>query len=308
MEENKRPPYLDDEISLKEMILTIMAYFREVKKNLPLLLISALAVIGIMYGYRQYKGYQYKTFLNYVIDDRGFSAPLNSLAPVGFQVQTDSKQLMLVASSDETLKKVLQTPYQESTIASYLIAEYHLAGKIDVDEMGLYQLGRMLFRIENNKPTGIFEIKEGVISATTVNGELSEALVTALYAAIDYFYQIESKEKAVKALLAIKSGKDSLKAIVEKLENMRVEKVDEEEWKDLIATTKTQYFQTSEKEKDLTVLLETVNPGLKPVSRNIMPEKIGYNPNKKIGTGITLGLILGLGLIIGRKMWRDAMA
>jgi len=35
MEENKKPPYLDDEISLKEMILTIMAYFREVKKISP---------------------------------------------------------------------------------------------------------------------------------------------------------------------------------------------------------------------------------------------------------------------------------
>lgn len=308
MEENKKPPYLDDEISLKEMILTVMAYFREVKKNIPLLLISALAVIGIMYGYRQYKGYQYKTFLNYVIDDRGFSAPLNSLAPVGFQVQTDPKQLMLVASSDETLKKVLQTPFKESTIASQLIAEYNLTGKIQTDEMGLYQLGRMLFRIENNKPLGIFEIKEGVISATTGNGELSEALVSALYAAIDEYYQLESKEKAVKALLAIKSGKDSLKAMVKRLENMRVEKVDEEEWKDLITATKTQYFQTSEKERDLTVLLETVNPGLKPVSRSIVPQKVGSDPGKKIGTGITVGLVLGLGLIIGRKMWRDAMA
>ena len=308
MEENKKPPYYEDEISLKEMILTIMAYFKEVKRNIPFLFIAAILVIGVMYGHRFYKGYQYKTFINYVIDDQGFSAPLNSLAPVGFQVQIDPKQLVLVATSDEILKKVLNKKFETGTMAQKLITAFDLEGKIPEDEEGIYQLSRMLYRVVNNKPEGILEIKEGAISATTKDKELSDSIVNAIYEELNAYYQVESKEKAIKALSAIKSGKDTLKTMVKRLEKMKVAKSDEKELKDLISANKAQFMVTTEKERDIALLLETLNPGLKTIGKSIIPIKIGSDPNKKIGFGITVGLVLGLGIIIGRKMWRDAMA
>lgn len=51
--------YPEDEITLKELILKLLEYIQEFKRNLFLILLITGATVGIAIGYQLYKGYEY---------------------------------------------------------------------------------------------------------------------------------------------------------------------------------------------------------------------------------------------------------
>ena len=327
MEEDKKPQpipqyppvyyYPDDEITLKELILKLLEFLREYQRNWLTILVLMAGTFGLVWGYNEYKGYQYETLLTYRLKEDGYFKAFNSLAPSGYQLTIDQAELTSYAKLDFTLiallKHTVEVDDKQASIAEHLIDAYHLSGDIALDDNGYYRLARMLYAVDGKKTTGLVQYGENSLTTTANDKELVQSINRTLYNQLNEYLQTEVKNFAEGALNNLK---EDLELVEQQLEAVEDRMVLANRFSENNKTQFERDFNQLVEEKitleknvlNLQQLVAQKRPQLTITYLTSIPAQIGSSRTKIILIGVFLGGFLAFGWVTLRKIIRDAMA
>lgn len=232
--------YREDEITLKELILKIQEYGREVVKNWFLIGLIILPVLGF-FMYKHYTHVpKYEAELRFVVEGQGGSGGgLSSLlGTFGIKKggQANPYKILEVGRSSKIFEKVIFERIQEATFAERLLREFELLEKWSkinpnyvnfrfsdktpktlMEKSVFKKLKSLVWGGEKTKGLCSFSLNEdnGIYSirCITPNDELSTGLTNSFYDRIKLFFEDEvfQNQKKSAEILAIKS--DSINSL-----------------------------------------------------------------------------------------------
>ena len=359
MDQNQPNTYQDDEITLKELILKIREYWRELWKNW---LLIGLITLPFM-AYKLYDAFTtpvvYPASLTFMVDEdegSGLAGMSNILGQIGIggirRGKYNLDRILEISKSRRVLKMALfaQSKLEGETdfLANHLIRRIDLHKAWADDTTGLkdflytkdkedsftaveYKVLKTLQGLLNgnekkegiyhtsyNEDTGIMTLK-----IESPAEQLSIALVDTIYATLTKYYVESSTEKAAGTYNLMKEKTDSLAEAltaaeynlasfvdrnqniysaregslprtrmmtqVKRLQVMHAEALKNLEFADFSLKNKTPFI----------TLIDSPVPPISPESQSLIKAAI---------VGMLLGLMIGITVVLGRKIYRDAMA
>ncbi len=253
---DNQPHYIeDDEITLKELILKIREFYRELLRSWKLIFLFVFAVLAIMVTIAVLTPAKYNAVLTFMVNEDegssmgGVGSILGKFGFGGSASEFNLEKILELAKSNKILK---QAVFQKTTIngkedyfANFIIKAYDFHKKWKKDTTGLKDflfthgnyakfnsteikaMKGVLGKIKGNKKKGV----EGILSTgygeetsilhlgiNSTNQNLSIELVKAIYDKLSQFYikNATSKEKVTYDNLVEKV--DSVKTELEKAE------------------------------------------------------------------------------------------
>lgn len=127
------PCYDEDEVTLKDIILTTKSYAQEVFRNLLLLIIVVLLTFGIAYYLTQNQKVSYTTGLSFLVQDNSGSKVKGAVSPellrLGIGLGIENNKIKEIAKSGAVINRVLLTKVtidgKEDFLANHLIDVYN---------------------------------------------------------------------------------------------------------------------------------------------------------------------------------------
>ena len=302
--------YPEDEITLKELILKLLEYFQEFKRNLFLILLITGATVGIAIGYQQYKGYEYQTSLTYKLDQVTYINGFNQMVPSFLNLDISTAKLTALTYENEFLDLLLaQTPDRGATIKEQMLEHYSSQLSEEASNTS-FELQSLLHRKEGKDELGLLVVGEDRLQATTKDETLSFALMDGVMQLFQhYIYQeiLQKKKAATEYLTQQKTFVES--AIVERQAlKVGMGAFAREEADKIILNYINQKNDIENRLNQLNLLNILEAPSVKVTQRSVVPEVIGTSISKIIVISSILGLFLALGWVVVRKIVRDALS
>ncbi len=357
MEEKINTQPYDDEITLRELILRIREYWREIWRNWWLIGLIAIPFVG----YFLYKTFthvpEYKAEIRFLVEGQGGSS-VGSLGGLlgsfGFSSSGASNsnpyKILEVAKSKRMIGEVLleKSISNDQLIANNIIDLYELTEKwkknnpemedimlrdIDINEfsknerkafLSLYgktvgskeNREKALLKIGLDEDSGIFSIL-----SNTKDEPLSLDLANKLYQKVKYFFEKQILEDQISTRDILMRKADSLNAVIDT--KLREIARFEDSSRGLVSReseiTKEKMLLEVEGNTsayvELQKSLQIADYELQNMKPQFMVIDQPYNPIKPTQESILLNLILGcllggfigMGFIIARKIYQDAM-
>jgi hypothetical protein len=237
-------PIEDDEITLKELILKVKEYAKEIRRNWWVLVLFILPISAYMLNDAYNTKRSYKANLTFIVNDDkgaslGLSAALGGLGDLAGGAGSKLDKIIELSKSRRILQTALFRTGKIDGItdfyANHLIRDQELHKKWEKDTTGLkgffYKKGDVdsFSRVENKVLLALQEILVGKIplflgsfekkseimklALTTNNEELSIDLLRSIYVDLSAYYIDKSISKERKTYNVFKSKADSLRNI-----------------------------------------------------------------------------------------------
>ncbi len=132
------PPYYeDDEVTLKDIILTVKSYLLEIFRNIPLIIICTLLTFAVAYYFSKPQSVTYTTGLSFLVKDNAASKVKGAVSPellrLGIGLGIENNKIKELARSGAVINKVLlkkvQISGKEDFLANHLIDIYDYTSK-----------------------------------------------------------------------------------------------------------------------------------------------------------------------------------
>ncbi len=352
-------PHPDDEITLKELILKIQEYWRELWRHWWLIGLIAVPFIG-------YKAYDamttepiYPAALTFMVDEdegnalAGMSSILGQIGIGGIRRgKYNLDKILEISKSRRVLQMAIFSKVSidgtSDYLANHLIRQFQLHEKWEDDTTGLkgflYSHGNVetftsnelavlkklqgllngsestegIYSTSYNEDTGIMTLK-----IESPSESLSIALVDSIFGQLTSYYVEKSTEKALATYTLMKSKTDSLAAALKSAEYSLAEFVDRNQnvysategtLKRTRLASNVQRLQLMHGEalknlefadfslKNKTPFITLIDDAIPPI-RPVEPSLL-----KSLIIGALLGGMVGITFVLGRKIYRDAMA
>lgn len=163
------PHYEEEEVTLKDIILTIKSYCKEIYSSLRLLVIFILLAIGLAYYFASFQKTTYTTGLSFLIKNNAGKKATGGVSPdllrLGIGLGIENNKIKELARSGAVINKVLLTKVQidgkEDFFANHLIDIYGYQARWNNEPIAedYKELQLKAFRF-SHKDIEIFEPKE----------------------------------------------------------------------------------------------------------------------------------------------------
>ncbi len=243
------PPYEDDEITLKELILKIKEYAKEVLRNWIWVILITIPILS----YFLYKAFTtpktYKANLTFMLNEDtggGFSAVSGILGSLGLGGGGGGKysldKILELSRSRQIVEKALFTKCtlngKDDFLANHIIKEYQLIEKnwakdtllnnfsftnTDASKFGkkennalVYIYGMLVSSPNGSLFSSGFDKNSGIMtfSINSTSEDLSIELVKTMYNKLSEFYILKSVQKEQETFTMLKNKVDSLKYLL----------------------------------------------------------------------------------------------
>ena len=230
-----------DEITLKELILVIQDYTKEVFRKWWLVgIITALCIGFFLYKhYTHVVTYPYE--IKFMVEGEGGQAPIGGLLGqfgIGKQNANPIK-IQEVARSNYIFNRIAFSKNEGKLVANNILTTYELNSKwgetssklanytfdqsnnlqTSTDKLAFKKLEGLVWKGSGNDGKALLAINysfdEGIfkINANSENGQLSKSLANSLYIQVADFFENEILKNKTKALSVLESRLDSLKVL-----------------------------------------------------------------------------------------------
>ena len=360
----QRPPYYDDdEVTLKDIILTVKTYSLEIFRNLPLLILAVLISVGVAYFFTKNKKVSYTTGLSFLVKDKNGSKAKGAISPellrLGIGLGIENNKIKELARSGAIINKVLLSKVlidgKEDFLGNHLIDIYGYQpiwnnepiaedykelqlvdfrfsnDNIEKFEQREYRaLSILKDLIVGNKISGT----QGILSiiydkssditkfkVVSINGNISLKLIDLIFKELKDFYteettgrsrrnfeilvtKVDSLERTLKSTQRQLAGAtDQTLGLVSKADLLRRGQLERE-----VERVGSIYQNLLGKKQEVEYNLSADTPDFMVIDRTFIPIKNAISTILVLLVGAILGLILGIGFIIFRKIIRDALA
>lgn len=354
---NHDPTYNDDEITLRELILKLQEFWRELWRNWWLIGLITIPFVA----YFLYKTFthvpEYNAEVRFLVEGQGGSN-LGALGGLlgsfgisrGGGGKTNPYKILEVAKSKRMIGDVLleKSISNEKLIANNIIDLYELSDKwaeknpemvdmqlrdTDINDYTenerkafLSLFGKMVGSKENrenalikiglDEDTGIFSI-----SGSTEDETLTLDLVNNLYEKLKYFFEQQILEDQIKSRNILQQKADSLNAVIDtKLRNIarfedssrglisRESEIAKEKMRLEVEGNTSAYVEIQKSLQIADYELQNMKPQFMVIDQPYSPIKPSEESLlKNLILGCFLGGFIGVGFIVTRKIYRDAM-
>lgn len=357
------PPYYEEEeVTLKDIILTVKSYLIEIYRNLPLLIVAVLLTFGIAYYFSRNQKVSYTTGISFLIKDNKGSkkaAVSPELQRLGIGLGIENNKIKELARSGAVINEVLLTKVliggQDDFFANHLIDIYNyknIWNNEPIDEE-YKELQLKDFRFVNdeiekfsqreyralsilrdlivgNKISG----QSGILSivydkytditkfqVVSKDGNISLKLIDLVFKELKDFYteettgrskrnfdalagKVDSLEKKLrKTKIQLAGATDQTLGLVSKADFLRRGQLERE-----VERINDIYLNLLGKKQDVEYNLSVDTPDFMVIDKTFIPIKEESSRLTKLLIGTFVGLFLGIGFIILRKIIREALA
>lgn len=360
----QRPPYYDDdEVTLKDVILTVKNYLLEIFRNLPLLIITVLLCFGVAYYLTKDKKVSYTTGLSFLVKDKNGSKARGAVSPellrLGIGLGIENNKIKELARSGAIINKVLLSKVlidrKEDFLGNHLIDIYGYQSiwnnepiAEDYKELQLVDFRFTHEVIENfeqreyralsilrdlivgNKISGsqgilsiVYDKSSDITKFQVVsrNGNISLKLIDLIFKELKDFYieettgrskqnynllaaKVDSLERKLKITQQeLARSTDQTLGLVSKADFLRTGQLERE-----VERINSIYQDLLGKKQNVEYNLNEDTPDFMVIDRTFIPIKNTTPRLPKLLLAIIVGLFLGVGFIIFRKIIRDALA
>ena len=352
----KEGTYVEDEVSLKSVILTLQEYFWYLLRNWFWIMIPVVIFVGIKVYQTKTTPVSYKAHLTFILNDNynnasGLSGLLGNFGIGGSNTGFTPYTLIEMATSLKLVQRVLLQKVEiKDTLdyfANHLIRQYKYHEKWEEDGIDDYRNFKFLhdstdlfnpvewgaLKTLHGKVIGLGDQKRLIIfyydddtsiitlTAETSSHEMSLKLANAFYDELKSFYITKTTQQQIQTFDLVTHKADSLRSLLRQMEyslaafedqnrNLwtKKDRLDKARLTREVNIISLMYGETVKNLEIADFALKNALPSIESIDRPYPPIPPS-RPSLLINIifGILMGGILGTGVLIGVKIYRDIM-